>query len=332
MDNDYHNKRSFAKEVIMKKETNIRIEKETRKCGITRTGHEEKGLCQYACNTGFLCGHFCTYCSTPSILRMRIKMLGYDPFEKNLCIVDPTTPERLAYDAAHKRKRGLIELCPLVDAWAPEAQKYDLGRACLQAILSQPGWTVRVLTKNAAVQKDFDLIEKYRDRVLVGLSITAPLEKSNVISVIEPRASSIRRRMEVLREAHERGLRTYGMLCPILPGIADSFDQIEELVQFVVECNVEEIFIEPVNPRGRGLKLTQEALSGSGYDDEANAIENIRKRNSWSRYVTGLVSRVQKNIRKQYDINRLRFLLYPSRLMEEHVAEIKKDDAGVVWL
>jgi hypothetical protein len=146
------------------------------------------------------------------------------------------------------------------------------------------------------------------------------------------RASSIKRRMEVLREAHERGLRTYGMLCPILPGVADSFDQIEELIHFAIECNVEEIFIEPVNPRGRGLKLTQEALANSGYSDEATAIETIRKRNAWSRYVARMVSNVQKSIHKQYDINRLRFLLYPSRLLEEHVTQIKKDDAGVVWL
>ena len=310
----------------------MRVETAARECGISHTGHEEKGLCQFACNTGFLCGHFCTYCSTPCILRMRIRKLGFDPFEKNLCIVDPTTPERLAYDAAHKRKRGLIELCPLVDAWAPEAQQYDLGRSCLEAILSQPGWTVRVLTKNAAVHKDFDLIKKHKDRVLVGLSITAPLEKSHVISVIEPRASSIERRMEVLREANDQGLRTYGMLCPILPGIADSLDQIDKLVKFAVECNVEEIFVEPVNPRGRGLRLTQEALANSGYGDEAAAVEAIRKRNSWSRYVARLVPRVQESVRKRYDVNRLRFLLYPSRLTEEHVAQIKKDDAGVVWL
>jgi hypothetical protein len=37
------------------------------------------------------------------------------------------------------------------DAWSPEAQEHDLGRRCLAAILSQPGWTVRVLTKNDAV-------------------------------------------------------------------------------------------------------------------------------------------------------------------------------------
>ena len=69
------------------------------------------------------------------------------------------------------KKRGLVQLCTTVDAWAPEAQDYNLGRRCLEALLAEPGWTVRILTKNAAVSKDFDLIERHRDRVMVGISL-----------------------------------------------------------------------------------------------------------------------------------------------------------------
>jgi DNA repair photolyase len=60
-----------------------------------------------------------------------------------------------------------------------------------EAILSEPGWTVRILTKNAAVVEDFDLIKKHRDRVLVGLSLTATPDRESVISVVEPFASPI---------------------------------------------------------------------------------------------------------------------------------------------
>ncbi len=310
----------------------MRVEVATRKSGITRTAHEEKLLCQFAGNTGFLCGHFCTYCSTPTILRIQIRKLGFDPYEKGLCIVDPNTPERLAYDACHKQKRGLIEICPLVDAWPPEARKYDLGRRCLEAILCQPGWTVRILTKSAAVRKDFDLIQKYKDRVLLGLSITGTPENSQIMSVVEPYASSNPERLAVMQEAYARGLRTYGMLCPPMPGIADSAEQIEELVRFAVEYGAKEIFVEPVNLRGRGLELTQQALVSSGYKDEAAAVESIRTNKGWSRYATRLVSNVQQSVRKLYDISHLRFLLYPSRLTENDVAQIKQDDGGVIWL
>jgi DNA repair photolyase len=66
-----------------------------------------------------------------------------------------------------------------------------LGRKILEAILGQPGWAVRILTKNAEVEHDFDLIERHRDRVVVGLSLTGTPDKEHVISCIEPWASPI---------------------------------------------------------------------------------------------------------------------------------------------
>ncbi|HML73141.1 MAG TPA: radical SAM protein [Anaerohalosphaeraceae bacterium] len=301
--------------------------------GISRTkAFEEKGLAQYAVNIGLKCGHACTYCSSDAMLRIQLSKLGIKGSNKDCCVVDPDTPTRVAQDAKNKRNRGMIQLCTTVDAWAPEAQQYNLGRQCLEAILSEPGWKVRILTKNAAVAKDFDFIEKYRDRVLVGLSITATPGKSHIVKITEPNASSIEERLETMKNAHNRGLRTYGMLCPLLPGIADSPAQADELVKYLVDCGVEEIFAEAVNPRGRGLIQTQQALETAGFYDSATAIRNIRDRHAWSAYVVCLIKNIQQSVRKYYDISKLRFLQYPNGLSAENIAEIKKDDAGVVWL
>jgi len=260
------------------------------------------------------------------------KELRENPFGFGYAIIDPTTPERVAKDAKRIKNRGMVQLCTTVDAWAPEAQERDLGRQCLEAILSQPGWSVRILTKNAAVKRDFDLIEKHRDRVLVGLSITATPENGDLIEIIEPNASSIPERMAVMIEATRRSLRTYAMLCPLLPGIADSPEQIDELIKSAVDCKVEEIFVEPVNPRGGGLRNCQQALELWGYEKEAKAIGRIRKRRDWSRYVVDLIANVQQSVRRHFDIAKLRFLLYPSRLLPEHVEQIRQVDAGVIWL
>ena len=293
-----------------------------------------KMLACYAVNAGMKCGHDCLYCSTGAMLRMHriFKEIGEDPFGHGFCIVDPSTPDRVARDAVRKKKRGMVQLCTTVDAWAPEAQEHEIGRRCLKAILSQPGWSVRILTKNAAVCRDFDLIEHYRDRVLVGLSITGTPEKENVINVLEPNACSIKARMAALAEAAELGLRTYAMFCPLLPGIADSSEQTDELIRFATESEAEEIFVEPLNPRGPGVQHCQEALKLWGHAAEAQAVNGIRKQKCWSQYVVDLLANVQRSVRRQSRIEKLRFLLYPSRLLPEHVERIQKDDAGVLWL
>jgi len=305
------------------------------KRGISRTKpFEEKRLAQYAVNVGTRCGHLCTYCSTPSMMRMHhaFKKIDRSPFAQGYAIVDPESPIRVKRDARHLQHRGLIQMCTIVDAWAPEAQMYNLERQCLEAILCEPDWSVRILTKNAAVAKDFDVIERHRDRVAVGLSITAPPVNSELIGVIEPGASLIEDRLAVIREAHQRGLRTYGMFCPLLPGIADEPEHIDELVQTAVNCGAEEIFVEAVNPRGPGLKLTEQVLRASGHYNEAQSIAEIRNRVNWSHYVRNLIRNTQRSMLKYSDIAKLRFLLYPRMLASEDIRIIESDDQGVVWL
>lgn len=130
--------------------------------------------------------HGCLYCSTGAVLRTHasFRACRENPFGTGYAIIDPSTPERIAPDARWIRRRGLVQLCSFTNARSPEAQEYQLGRRCREAILSQPDWKVRILTKNECIRDDFDLIEKHRGRVLVGLSITAPLHKSAVIQVL----------------------------------------------------------------------------------------------------------------------------------------------------
>jgi DNA repair photolyase len=313
----------------------MRIHHKELKTGISRTREfEKKRLAPYAANIGTKCGHGCLYCSTGAMLRTHKSFCecGEDPFGFGYAIIDPGIHIRLSRDAKRIKKRGLVQLCTTVDAWAPEAQERNLGRKCLKAILSQPGWSVRILTKNAAVLEDFDIIEEYKDRVLVGTSITATPDKAGVMSIIEPHASPIHERMSVLKEAHSRGLRTYAMFCPLLPCVADSPEQIDQLVEFAREVGAEEVFAEPVNARGRGLRLMQEALKGAGFGEPAAIIGAIRSRKNWSDYAARLVSNMQQSTHKLYDIQRLRILLYSSRLTAEDVRHVRKDERGVIWL
>jgi DNA repair photolyase len=313
----------------------MRIHHHPLKQGIKKSpDFAKKKLAQFAVNVGTKCGHGCTYCSTGTMNRCHrsFKAANENPFENGYAIIDPDIPEKVAADAKRIQKRGMIQLCTTVDAWSPEAQELQMGRRCLEAILSQPGWTVRILTKNAAVALDFDFIKKHRDRVLVGISLTGTPNQENIMSAVEPNASPLRQRFDAMLTAHRFGLRTYAMFCPLLPGIATSPEQIEELVGFAKQIGAEEIFAEAVNPRGPGLKLTQEALERAFCVQQAAAVEAIRQRKHWSPYVVDLIRNVQAAVRERDMLNKLRFLLYPTGLTTGDRKLILKDDAGVIWL
>ena len=304
------------------------------KTGIQRSPEfAKKGLAAFAANVGLKCGHDCTYCSTGAMVRLHraFKQTSENPFEAGYTMLDPSAVDRIARDARKMQNRGLVQVCTTTDAWAPEAQEHNMGRRILEAILSQPGWTVRILTKNAAVMKDFDLIEQHRDRVVVGISVTAGLKYSAQTATIEPYASPISERVRALQEAHRLGLRTYAMLCPIMPYALDSVD---ELVDLAVGYGAEEFFAEGVNPRGRGLVHTETALRLAGYDSEAQAVRELRTRTKWSVYAMLLLRALQTALDRHGRTDDLRYMLYPSSHDYDslQVARAMPDQRGIVWL
>ena len=326
---------NFDSNVIEDAGTRLRVYEYPLKAGINRTMEfEKKGLAEFSCNVGTRCGHRCTYCSSPSLLRMHdsFKQVNENPFDDGYAIIDTGITERVARDVRNKRKRGRIILCSTVDGWCPAAAKHNLGSRCLKAILNEPGWSVRILTKSAKVVEDYDLIKRYSDRVQIGLTLTGTDEKSGCISAIEPNASTIEERMQALLYAKKLGLRTYSMLCPLIPDIASSQEQIDKLVKFAEAIGSEEIFAEPLNRRGKSIIRTKDALALSGYQFEAEQVDSIRNKIKWSGYVTELISTVQKSISMFSDMKKLRFLLYPADLTAADVKKIKNNDAGVIWL
>jgi len=182
------------------------------------------------------------------------------------------------------------------------------------------------------VADSLDIMARHPDRVKISLSVTAPASREDVIKILEPNASSISERLQVLEEAHSRGVRTYGMLCPCLPGIADSPDALEEMFGAIMECNPEDIWLEPINPRGKGLIRCAEALAEAGFHKEAKAVNAIRSRKRWNEYAVNLVKNAQKVAAEYNVLDRLHMLLYSKPFDERILSKVMEDKRGIVLL
>jgi len=313
----------------------LNVYEQSKKGGISKTREfVKKRLCNYAVNVGLICGHQCTYCSSGATLWAQpvFTAIHQTSSRKGFAIVDPHTLARISKKPPALTKEDVVQLCTLDDAWSPEAQKHGLGRKCLRFLLEETPAQVRILTKNAAVNEDFDLLKKYRRRVIVGLSTGIPASREDAAAAVEPNASSIRDRLATLKKASKMRLRTYGMLCPCLPGIADGQEAVEEMFDAVLACNVEDIWLEPVNPRGSGLKLTGAALRDAGLEADAKAADTIRKTVNWSVYTTALLKTAIGVAKRRGVLDKLHILLYPDDLRAEDRAELKRHKHGIVWL
>jgi DNA repair photolyase len=304
-----------------------------RKSGITRSVEfQKKTLATHALNVGDMCGHGCLYCSTPAIRRTQPNLFSdfggssFKAFAAGEAIVDPATPERLSRDLAKLTPADTVMMCTLTDAWSPEAQEHGLGRRCLERLLNESNANVRVLTKNAAIIKDMDLLAGHRDRVTLSLSITAPSSKAYLLDILEPKASPLAERMDALRAAHEAGIPVFGMLCPCLPGVADSPNDLEEMLDMVKPFAPTAVWAEPVNPRGQGLILCQEALAAAGHYGVANEIRFIRGRREHADYTSRLIENLNAATSKMGMRHLLKILVYADG------KSFAGDSRSVIWL
>ena len=80
------------------------------------------------------------------------------------------------------------------------------------------------------------------------------------------------------------------MLCPLLPGVSDSPGDVGRLVNFVLDCGAEEVFVEPVNGRGPCLGDTEKVIRAAGFRAEADALAAVRHGVGWSAYATAVAA------------------------------------------
>jgi DNA repair photolyase len=312
-----------------------------RKGGIVENSKfEEKELATHSVAVGLGCGNQCTYCSTAVMLRTHdfFQEINQTSFARGNAIVDPNSAERLAKNIDEKgwgdklTAEHTILFSNIDDGWSPEAVVFKLGYKILKVLLEKTEANVRVLTKGAAVSDSFDLIEGYRDRVFVGLSTGIPKSKDELASIIEPNASTVTNRFKALKEAHDRGLRTFGMLCPCLPGIADSKTALREMFADVIRCGAKDIWLESVNPRGRAMKNTADALARAGKIKEAKKMLEITSSDKWSEYTLNLTQNAIAVAKERKVLDKLHILMYPSELRREHEEILRKEGDAIIWL
>lgn len=294
-----------------------------------------KKLATYAANPGLRCGHNCLYCSSPSLVRHHraFQNIGRSAFEQGFSAIDPNIWKLVKRDAAKTKmsKRNIVMVSTIADSWAPEALKHKLGRKIVSSILEEDGWKVRVLTKNPGVEEDFDLFMAHPDRVMISLTTTTL--NDGISRVIEPNVAVTTERLKTLQNAKKMGLNVYGMLCPVMPFslVGDRESDFEELFKKVAALDPTEIYVEPINSRGKALPLTENFLR-KDYPEEAETINWIRKRTNWDQYAMYLVKKTQEYAARYYDISRVRILLYRSSFSRQFDTARIWNQAGIIWL
>ena len=188
-------------------------------------------LMEYSLNPYQGCEHGCVYCYA----RPTHNYWGYsaaDDFE-NKILVKANAVEVLSRELkSRKYQVKPIMLSGNTDCYQPVEKKYRLTRQILELMLA---WRhpVTIITKNALIQRDLDLLGELNDLHLVQVAISVTAAHDRTRRVMEPRASTIASRFRTIRLLAERGIPVHGMLAPIIPGVNDMeiFDMVKQVAE-----------------------------------------------------------------------------------------------------
>jgi DNA repair photolyase len=135
-----------------------------------------------------------------------------------------------------RAKMGTIWISSVCDPYQPLEAKYELTRKCLKELAAKQ-FPVNIQTKSKLVLRDVDLFQKFSE-IEVGSTITTDDEK--ISRLFEPRASSISDRIQMLEKIHEKRIKTFAFIGPLLPGNPEKL--IERLFK-----TVDKVYIDRMN-------------------------------------------------------------------------------------
>ena len=132
---------------------------------------------------------------------------------------------------ARAARRGeLVALGTATDPYQPGEAAARTTRRFLELAASLRGLRLSITTKGSLVLRDLDLLRTLHARSSLATSVSLISPHAGLLRRIEPLAPPPLVRLEVLRRLAEAGLDVGLALAPILPGLTDSEEDIEELV------------------------------------------------------------------------------------------------------
>jgi DNA repair photolyase len=154
-----------------------------------------------------------------------------------------------------KRPGGSVWLSSVCDPYQEPEDKYRLTRRTIQLLSEYPKFTISILTKNALVLRDLDLLARIRDRVDVGFTITTFNEGAQ--RIFEPHASPVKDRIQALKRLADAEVSTWVFVAPMLPYVTEI--GLEDGLRQSKEAGVKLLMSDRYNARGSVINQTLQA-------------------------------------------------------------------------
>lgn len=171
----------------------------------------------YSMNPYQGCEHGCVYCYARNSHEYWGYGAGID-FEQKI-LVKKTAPELLARQLQNPNwMPHPIALSGNTDCYQPVERKLEITRKILQVF-----WKYRhpvgVITKNALITRDLDVLSDLASKNLVHVAISITSLKEEIRRKMEPRTASVKQKLKTIEQLSKENVPVRLMMGPIIPGL-----------------------------------------------------------------------------------------------------------------
>lgn len=230
---------------------------------------------EYSLNPYQGCEHGCTYCYA----RPTHEYWGYSPgkdFEDTI-LVKKNAPELLEETLRKKSWRvAPVVLSGNTDCYQPCEREFQITRALLKVFLKFKH-PVSIITKNALVTRDIDLLKKLAEHNLISVQISITTLQEELRRKLEPRTSTVAKKLEAIRLLSEAGIPVNVFFAPVIPGLNEH--EAFELAKTVKKNGARNLYYQLVRLAGpNGIIFTDwlEKYFPDRKDKVVNIIKDIR--------------------------------------------------------
>ena len=176
------------------------------------------------------CQHGCIYCDS------RSKCYNIDHAFEDIEVKENAL-ELLEDALRRKRQRCMIGTGAMTDPYIPIEEKLEYTRRAL-LLIEKYGFGITVHTKSDRVLRDLDILKRISNSTKAVVQMTLTTADEKLCKIIEPNVSTTKERVRALRILHDEGIPTVVWLCPILPLLNDTAENISEILNMCIDTGV----------------------------------------------------------------------------------------------
>jgi DNA repair photolyase len=257
--------------------SDVRVEYREEPCKVAL--NRVKGMAfKWSLNPYMGCVHQCTFCYVRAF-ELRADRPFDDRYGRSIRVKTNIVDALRAQLLRASWQQESVAIGAATDPYQPAEGRYRLTRGCVEA-LGEAANPFSIITRGPLIVRDADVLAEAARRAKISVTFSVPTLDDEVWRKTEPGTAHPRKRLRALKTLVDAGVRASVGMAPLLPGISDRPELMEQVVREAREAGACGVWANLLFLRPGTREHFLEALA-EDYPDQLATYERLYARRAY---------------------------------------------------